>query len=182
MMRTNACLGMLILPLLAAPVLAQESGQQAPAEQQAEQPAFSGELDAPTGGEGVTLEGTPVPALTVPPDPRDLLTGLYATKGLAEICGIAIDAKTEEAMTADEAQYVANLGITPEAADNAYEEIKSTLEARGPDCSDGSADVAGVTEVLDLYAAEPQQEVQPAGQTVSAPAEPAPAPAEAPAQ
>lgn len=182
MMRTNACLGMLILPLLAAPVLAQESGQQAPSEQQAEQPAFSGELDAPASGEGVTLEGTPVPALTVPPDPRDLLTGLYATKGLAEICSIAIDAKTQEAMSADEAQYVANLGITAEAASQAYDEIKATLEAREPDCSDGSGDVAGVTEVLDLYAAEPQQEAQPAGQTVSAPAEPEPAPAEAPAQ
>lgn len=178
MMRTNACLGVLILPLLAAPVLAQDSGQQAPAEQ----PAFSGELDAPTSGEAVTLEGTPVPALTVPPDPRDLLTGLYATKGLAEICSIAIDAKTQEAMSADEAQYVANLGITAEAASQAYNEIKATLEARGPDCSDGSGDVAGVTEVLDLYAAEPQQEAQPAGQTVSAPAEPEPAPAEAPAQ
>ncbi|GLQ53393.1 hypothetical protein [Devosia nitrariae] len=177
MMRTSPCLGMLLLPLLAAPVLAQDAGQQPPTEQQVEQPAFSGELDAPTSGEGVTVEGTPVPTLTVPPDPRDLLTGLYATKGLAEICGIAIDAKIQEAMSADEAKYVANLGITAEAAGQAYDEIKSTLEAREPDCGEGSGDVAGVTEVLDLYAAEPQAEAQPASQSTSAPAEPAPAPA-----
>lgn len=179
MMRTSTCLGMLLLPLLAVPVLAQDAGQQPPAEQQAEQPAFSGEMDAPTSSEAVTLEGTPVPALTVPPDPRDLLTGLYATKGLAEICGIAIDAKIQEAMSADEAQYVATLGITAEAAGKAYDEIKSTLEARGPDCSDGSGDVAGVTEVLDLYAAEPQQEAQPTAQPAPAAAEPAPAAAPA---
>lgn len=180
MMRTRTRLGVLMAPLLMAPALvpavAQEAGPQPPAQQapaqQAEQPAFSGELDPPTSGEGITLRGTPVPALTVPVHPRDLLTGLLATRGLAEICAITIEPDVEAAMSADEAKYVADLGITAEAADRAYADIKSTLEARQPDCSQGSSDVAGVNEVLELYAAEPAE-----GEAATTPAADAAAPA-----
>ncbi|KKB10851.1 hypothetical protein VE25_15820 [Devosia geojensis] len=170
MMRTRFRLGVLLAPLLLTSVLvpasAQEAGQQPPPD--VEQPQFSGELDPPTSGEGVTLQGTPVPALTVPVNPRDLLTGLLATRGLAEICGIAITPEVEAAMSADQAEYIQTLGLTEEAATRAFTDIKSTLEARQPDCNEGSTDVAGVNEVLELYAARPEGDA-------AAPAAPAPA-------
>jgi len=178
-----ARLMLLCLPLLTAPVIAQEAAP-APAPQPA--PAQA----APPAGQAVAPDEAT--AFALPPNANDLLTGLYATRAVAELCSITIDPATVEAMASDEARFIEQLGITQEVADNAFTEIRTAIEDRAPDCDPGSTDVAGVEEVLAAYAAQPEQGAAAAAQpdgtttpaaTTQAPAEAAPAPAEpAPAE
>ncbi|WP_189424994.1 hypothetical protein [Devosia pacifica] len=102
--------------------------------------------------ESVAPDGEPVTAYAMPPNPNDLLTGLYATRATAEACDIDVDSEVASAMAADEARYIDQLGLTGDAAAEAYDQIVTTLDAQGLDCAEGSADVASVTRVLDLYA------------------------------
>lgn len=177
-MRRSVRFALLGLALLAVPALAQEAAP-APAEPAVPAPA------APAEGAPAPATAAPVdPATTafaLPPSPDDLLTGLYATRAVAELCNITIDPVTVEAMAADEAAFIEQLGITREVADNAFAEIRTAVEGQAPDCTPGSADVAGVEEVLAVYAAEPEADAattEPAGTTTPAAAEPAAAPAQ----
>lgn len=121
--------------------------------QQATIPQFDAELEAPTANSAnpAPLPGEPVVSLNMPANPRDLLTGLYATKALIEVCEVSLTAEVSGAMEADEMRFLSQLGLDPQSAQASYGEILAATQTRNPDCAEGSADRAAVSEVVTVY-------------------------------
>jgi len=94
----------------------------------------------------------PAAGLATSTDPTQLLTGLYATKAVIELCAIEVPAATATAMTADQIRYERKMGWDPATALQAYGGIKTSVESTSPDCAEGSADRQGVDAVLAVYA------------------------------
>jgi len=94
----------------------------------------------------------PAAGLAAATDPTQLLTGLYATKAVIELCAIEIPAATQTAMTADQIRFERKMGWDPATALQAYGGIKTSVESTKPDCTEGSADRQGVDAVLSVYA------------------------------
>jgi hypothetical protein len=150
MIRISATLALLAFSLL--PATAQDA---APA--------------APAGSEVVVDPAAAVPAQ---PQQADLLTGLYATKAVIEICAVTVDAAVTQAMESDEQRLETSLQLDAAGGDEAYAAVKADVVKTAPDCAEGSPDRAGVDAVTAIYQA---------ASASTAPAAPAEAAAPAPA-
>lgn len=123
----------------------------------------------------------PLAPIDTTPKNANLLTGLYATKAVIELCSVTVDPAVLDRMTADQRRFEAGMGMDAARGDTAYAGIKADVERTTPDCAEGSPDRQSVDAVVSLYgnqgaAAAPP--VTPAAPTTPPPAAPA---AEAPA-
>lgn len=114
------------------------------------------------------------PAASVDDTPKqaNLLTGLYATMAVIEICDIAVEPAVQTVMEADRARLEAMFRMDEATATEAFGRVRADVETTSPDCAEGSADRQGVEAVTAVYAQ--QAAAAPAG-TMSAPAPEAPA-------
>jgi hypothetical protein len=118
----------------------------------------------------------PAAPIDATPKQANLLTGMYATKAVIEICAISFETGVVNGMNADQKRLETSLGMDAPTAEKAYAGVKADVEKTSPDCADGSADRLGVEAVADIY----KSSATAAGQT-NAPAAPvAPPAAEAP--
>ena len=86
------------------------------------------------------------------PKNANLLTGLYATKAVIELCSVTVDPAVLTRMTADQRRFETGMGMDEAAGDKAYAGIKADVERTTPDCADGSTDRQSVDAVVALYA------------------------------
>jgi hypothetical protein len=130
------------------------------------------------------------PTATVDATPKqaNLLTGLYATKAIIEICTVSIEPGVLAGIDADQKRLEGSLGMDPVTSEQAYAQVKADVEKTTPDCADGSSDRAGVDAVTAIYAAQaaeaaaaPAAPATPAAPAAAAPAAPAPTEPAAPA-
>jgi hypothetical protein len=143
-------LAMIRLSALAAVVLVQFS-LGAIAQEVEMPPMAAGEPPSADSDNQAPIAGTPMVGTAMPANPNDLLTGLYATRALAEICEITIEPAVLAAMEADQTAFAERLNVSAASAEGTYQEIRGAIESTSPDCAPGSADVAGVNDVIAVY-------------------------------
>lgn len=173
MIRTFAALTLLALGT--ASLAAQEVTPAAPA--------------APAAPANIVVD--PLAPIDNTPKNANLLTGLYATKAVIELCSVTVDPAVLERMTADQRRFETGMGIDAAGGDKAYEGIKADVERTTPDCGEASPDRQSVDAVVSIYAnqgaaapapvAPAAPTTPPAAPAAEAPAEPAQAAPEAPA-
>lgn len=136
-------------------------------------------LGAATAQEAVPAQPAPADIVVDPaakldttPKQANLLTGLYATKAVIEICAVTIDPKIAAGLDMDQKRLETSLGLDAASATEAYAKVKADVERTTPDCAEGSPDRASVDAVTAIYAA---QAAAPATPGTEAPAAPAPA-------
>lgn len=134
MIRTFAALTLLALGT--ASLAAQEAAPAAPA--------------APSAPANIVVD--PLAPIDNTPKNANLLTGLYATKAVIELCSVTVDPAVLTRMTADQRRFESGMGMDEAAGDNAYAGIKADVERTTPDCADGSTDRQSVDAVVALYA------------------------------
>jgi hypothetical protein len=123
----------------------------------------------------------PAAPIDATPKQANLLTGMYATKAVIEICNISLEDGIINGMNVDQKRLETSLAMDVPTAEKAYAQVKADVEKTTPDCAEGSADRAGVDAVANIYKASDPA----AGTTGAAPAAPepaTPAPAATPAQ
>ena len=125
------------------------------------------------------------PAATFAPAPKatNLLTGLYATKAVIELCTLPVDAAILEGIAIDTERLQTSLSMDAATSEEAYDKIKADVGKTGPDCAEGSTDRVSVDAVTAIYAERAAAAAAPTA-TPPAPASDAtaaPAPAETPA-
>lgn len=132
-------------------------------------------LGAATAQEAAPTPAAPADVVVDPTAPIDvtskqtnLLTGMYATKAVIEICNITFEEGVTKGMDADQKRLETSLAMDAPTAEKAYAVVKSDVEKTEPDCAEGSSDRLGVDAVANIYKAS----APTAGQT-SAPATPA---------
>lgn len=130
----------------------------------------------PTAPEIVIDPAAPISAT---PKQANLLTGLYATRAVIELCAVTVDAAVLAGMDADQARLQTGLGMDEATATRAYAQVKADVEKTSPDCADGSPDRSSVDAVTAIYAAQAAGTPTPPPAAAPAPTTP-PAP-EAPA-
>lgn len=116
-------------------------------------------------GTAFAQEATPVPAeapviridpaanIDNSPKQLNLLTGLYATQAVIEICAVTVPEDVVTKMGRQRMAYETALGMDAATGSRAYESTKADVQQTSPDCADGSADRLGVDEVLAIYLA-----------------------------
>ncbi|WP_127751717.1 hypothetical protein [Devosia sp. 1566] len=95
----------------------------------------------------------PAAPVNATPKQANLLTGLYATKAIIEICAITVDENATSRMNNDQKRFEAGLGMDDAAATQAYAKIKADVERTTPDCAEGGADRQNAEAVVNIYAA-----------------------------
>ncbi len=108
----------------------------------------------------------PAAAIDATPKQANLLTGMYATKAVMEICAISFEEGVINGMNADQKRLETSLAMDAPTAEKAYAEVKADVEKTAPDCAEGSPDRVGVEAVANIY----KSSAPAAGQT-TAPAE-----------
>lgn len=134
-------------------------------------------IDTPHAPENLTVN--PMATLDVTPKHANLLTGMYATKAVIEICNVTVDAGILKRMSEDQAGLETSLQMDAATSAKAYEQVKADVTKTKPDCADGSADRKNVDAVVDIYSAGPGG-VAPAAAaapTAATPVEAVPTPA-----
>lgn len=121
----------------------------------------------------------PGAAVATTPKQANLLTGLYATRAVIEICAVTVDPAALAGMDADQARLQTGLGMDAETATKAFAQVKADVESTSPDCAEGSPDRQSVEAVTAIYSAQASGTPVPAPAAAPA-AAPTPA-AEAPA-
>ena len=108
------------------------------------------------------------PAATIDATPKqaNLLTGLYATKAVIEICAVTVPADILTGISTDQQRLETGLGMDPATAEKAYVQVKADVEKTTPDCAEGSPDRASVDAVVAIY-------TEQAAKAAAAPAAPA---------
>lgn len=129
----------------------------------------------------------PAAAIDSTPKQANLLTGLYATRAVIEICSVTLAPGIDAGIAADQQRLERSLAMDPATAEKAYAQVKADVEKTAPDCAEGSADRAGVDAVTAIYAAQaakaPAAPAAPASPSDAVPVEPtAPVEPAAPAQ
>jgi hypothetical protein len=116
-----------------------------------------------TGGAALAQEAsttTPAPTdiqvdpnanVNVMPKQANMLTGLYATQAVIDICAITVPETAATRMGNDRKRFEAGVGLDATGAAQAYEKIKTDVAATTPDCAEGSPDRQNVQAVLSLY-------------------------------
>ena len=103
----------------------------------------------------------------------NLLTGMYATQAVIELCNITLEEGVTNGMAADQKRLEASLAMDAPTAEKAYAVVKADVQKTEPDCAEGSSDRLGVDAVADIYKTS-----APAAGQATAPAPAATAPAQ----
>ncbi|MET3899456.1 hypothetical protein ABIB57_003411 [Devosia sp. UYZn731] len=82
----------------------------------------------------------------------NMLTGIYATQAVIDICAITVPEPVATKMGNDRKRFETGVGLDATGATEAYDKIKTSVTATKPDCAEGSADRKNVEAVLALYA------------------------------
>ncbi|MDB5529878.1 MAG: hypothetical protein JWR51_2981 [Devosia sp.] len=82
----------------------------------------------------------------------NMLTGIYATQAVIDICAITVPEPVATKMGNDRKRFETGVGLDATGATEAYEKVKTSVTATTPDCAEGSADRKNVEAVLSLYA------------------------------
>lgn len=98
------------------------------------------------------IQINPSANVTAMPKQANMLTGIYATQAVIDICTIAVPAPVAARMGNDRSRFEAAIGLDAPGAVEAYKKIKDSVAATTPDCAEGSADRKNVEAVLSLYA------------------------------
>ena len=112
--------------------------------------AFAQEA-APAAPATPTIQIDPAAPIDATPKQVKLLTGLYATQAVIDICAITVPEPVAAAMNYDRKRYENVLVMDAAASASAYEKTKAEVQSTTPDCADGSADRQGVDAVLSIY-------------------------------
>lgn len=116
----------------------------------------------------------PAAPIDATPKQANLLTGMYATKAVIELCALTIEQGITNGMNVDQKRLETSLGMDAATATSAYDKVKADVEKTTPDCADGSADRLGVDAVTNIYKTSASA-TPPAGTVApAAPAAPAP--------
>jgi hypothetical protein len=105
----------------------------------------------------------PAAAIDATPKQANLLTGMYATKAVIEICAISFEEGVINGMNADQKRLETSLAMDAPTAEKAYAEVKADVEKTAPDCAEGSPDRVGVEAVANIY----KSSAPAAGQTTA---------------
>lgn len=95
----------------------------------------------------------PAAPINAMPKQANLLTGLYATQAVIEICAITVPEPIIKAMSIDRKRFENVLVMDETASNRGYEQVKAEVQRTGPDCAEGSVDRKGVDAVLSVYTA-----------------------------
>jgi hypothetical protein len=136
----------MLRPLLLAAVLlvpataiqAQEAAPAAPA--------------TPTTPAPAEIQIDPAAPVNTTPKQANLLTGLYATKAIIEICAITVDENATTRMNNDQNRFETGLGMDEAAATEAYARVKADVERTTPDCAENGTDRQNAQAVISIYA------------------------------
>lgn len=82
----------------------------------------------------------------------NMLTGIYATQAVIDICAITVPEPVATRMGNDRKRFETGVGLDATGATEAYDKVKTSVTATKPDCAEGSADRKNVEAVLALYA------------------------------
>jgi hypothetical protein len=94
----------------------------------------------------------PAAAVNATPKQANLLTGLYATRAVLEICAVEVAAEASTRMNNDQKKFETGLGMDAATATEAYAKVKADVERTSPDCAPGSTDRANAEAVVAIYA------------------------------
>lgn len=109
-------------------------------------------LSAPLAQDAApTIEIDPAAPINSMPKHANLLTGLYATQAVIDICAITVPEPVMTAMNFDRKRYENLLTMDEAASTRAYRDTKAEVERTAPDCAEGSPDRQGVEAVLSIY-------------------------------
>lgn len=114
----------------------------------------------------------PTATIDATPKNANLLTGLYATKAVIELCTVSVPESILAGIAADQARLETSLGMDASTATAAYAQVKGDVEKTSPDCAEGSTDRISVDAVTAIYAAQAAA-APPAGAAPADPAAPA---------
>lgn len=93
----------------------------------------------------------PAADIDATPKQANLLTGMYATKAVIEICALTLEEGVVNGMNADQKRLETSLVMDAPTAEKAYAEVKANVEKTEPDCAEGSPDRLSVDAVADIY-------------------------------
>ena len=99
-----------------------------------------------------TVSIDPAASVDATPKQVNLLTGLYATRAVLEICAVTVAEEASTRMNNDQKKFEAGLGMDAAAATEAYAKVKADVERTTPDCAEGSTDRANAEAVVSIYA------------------------------
>ena len=85
------------------------------------------------------------------PKQANVLTGLYATRAVIELCSVPVDPAVLSSLEADQARLETSLNMDTPTGATAYARVKGDVEKTTPDCAEGSADRASVDAVVSFY-------------------------------
>ena len=98
------------------------------------------------------IQVNPSAVVNAMPKQADMLTGIYATQAVIDLCTITVPETAATRMGSDRKRFEALVGLDADGAVEAYKKIKDSVAATTPDCAEGSADRKNVEAVLSLYA------------------------------
>lgn len=113
-------------------------------------PAAPATPTTPAAGDITINPAAPIDAT---PKQANLLTGMYATKAVIEICAVTLEDGVTNGMAIDQKRLETSLGMDEATAGRAYAQVKADVEKTSPDCADGSPDRIGVDAVTNIYKA-----------------------------
>jgi hypothetical protein len=93
----------------------------------------------------------PAAPINATPKQANLLTGMYATKAVIELCAISLEDGVINGMDVDQKRLETSLAMDAPTAEKAYAQVKADVEKTTPDCAEGSTDRLGVEAVADIY-------------------------------
>ncbi|WP_375452303.1 hypothetical protein [uncultured Devosia sp.] len=100
----------------------------------------------------VDIRVDPSAVINAMPKQANMLTGIYATQAVIDICAITVPAPVATRMGNDRVRFEKAMGLDATGSIEAYDRIKASVAGTTPDCAEGSADRQGVEAVLSLYA------------------------------
>lgn len=106
---------------------------------------------APAAAPAPVIEIDPSATIDSSPKQLNLLTGLYATQAIIEICAVTVPADVVTRMDRQRLAYEGALGMDASTGTRAYESTKAEVQKTSPDCAEGSPDRQGVDAVLAIY-------------------------------
>lgn len=98
------------------------------------------------------IQVNPSATVNAMPKQANMLTGIYATQAVIDICTITVPEQVATRMGNDRSRFETAIGLDASGAVEAYKKIKDSVAATSPDCAEGSADRKNVEAVLSLYA------------------------------
>ena len=109
---------------------------------------------APAAPSAADITIDPAASLDKSPKQASMLTGLYATRAVIELCSVTVDPKVMAGIEADQTRLETSLGMDTPTGANAYAKVKADVEKTSPDCAAGSTDLTSVDAVVAIYAGQ----------------------------